>query len=66
MPLLIKNNNRKVSNTVIITPSISGMPNNRFIPIAIPNTSARSQAAIALQLKNVIDKWRIGFPRSLS
>jgi hypothetical protein len=28
MPLLIKNNNRKVSNTVIITPSISGMPNN--------------------------------------
>jgi hypothetical protein len=52
MPLLIKNNNRKVSNTVIITPSISGMPNNRFIPIAIPNTSARSQAAIALQLKN--------------
>jgi hypothetical protein len=68
MPLLIKNNNRKVSNTVIITPSISGMPNNRFTTIAIPNTSARSQAAIALQLKkkNVIDKWRIGFPRSLS
>jgi hypothetical protein len=31
--------------------------NNRFIPIAIPNTSARSQAAIAInsEKKNVID-----------
>jgi hypothetical protein len=67
MPLLLRTT--KVSNTVIITPSISGMPNNRFIPIAIPNTSARSQAAIATsakKIKNVIDKWRIGFPRSLS
>jgi hypothetical protein len=27
------------------------MPNNRFIPIAIPNTSARSQAAIATSAK---------------
>jgi hypothetical protein len=68
MPLLIKNNNRKVSNTVIITPSISGMPNNRFIPIAIPNFSeiTGSNSHFSQKIKNVIDKWRIGFPRSLS
>ena len=64
MPLLIKNNNKKVSKTVIITPSISGISNNKLIPIAIPKTSARSQAAMAIsakKIKNIIDKWRIGF-----
>ena len=51
MPLLIKNNNKKVSKTVISTPSISGMSNNKLIPIAIPKTSARSQAAMAISAR---------------
>ncbi len=51
IPLLIKNNNKKVSKTVINTPSINGMSNNKLIPIAIPKTSARSQAAIAISAR---------------
>ena len=51
MPLLIKNSSKKVSKTVIITPWISGISNNRLIPIAIPNTSAKSQEAIAISAR---------------
>ena len=51
IPLLIKNKRRKVSKTVIKTPSNSGIPNNRLIPIAIPRTSARSQAAMAISAR---------------
>ena len=51
MPLLIRNSNKKVSKTVIKTPSKSGISNNKLIPIAIPNTSAKSQAAMAISAK---------------
>ncbi len=51
MPLFIKNSNKKVSKTVINTPSISGISNNKLIPIAIPKTSAKSQAAMAISAK---------------
>ena len=51
IPLLIKNSNRKVSKTVIITPSINGISNSKLIPIAIPKTSARSQAAMAISAR---------------
>ena len=51
MPLLIKNNNKNVSKTVIKTPCNNGIPNNKFRPIAIPNTSARSQDAMAISAK---------------
>ena len=51
IPLLIKNRRRNVSKTVIITPSISEISNNKFKPIAIPKTSAKSQAAIAISAK---------------
>ncbi len=48
IPKLRRNNNKKVSSTVMVTPHVSGNPNSNCIPIAIPNTSARSQAAIAI------------------
>ena len=48
MPFLIKKSSKKVSKTVIKTPSRSGMSNNKLIPMAIPSTSARSQAAMAV------------------
>ena len=51
IPLLIKNSNKNVSKTVIITPSINDIPNSKLSPIAIPNTSAKSQAAIAISAK---------------
>ena len=51
MPLLMRNSNKKVSKTVIKTPSIKGISNNKLIPIAIPKTSAKSQAAIAISAK---------------
>ena len=34
----------------MITPSSSGMPNSRLSPIAVPITSARSVAQIAISL----------------
>ncbi|MNQ54778.1 hypothetical protein D3C85_688520 [compost metagenome] len=51
MPLLIRKSNKKVSRTVIKTPSINGISKRRLIPIAIPKTSAKSQAAIAISAK---------------
>ena len=39
--------NKKVSVTVIMVPYINGKPVNNLIPMAIPNTSAKSVAAIA-------------------
>jgi hypothetical protein len=43
-------------------PSISGISNNKFIPIAIPKTSAEITGCngnLSQKVKNVIDKWRI-------
>ena len=48
MPLFNKNNNKKVSSTVIKTPCVSVMPNSNCKPMAIPKTSAKSQAAMAI------------------
>ena len=47
MPKRCRYINKKVSKMVMHTPTKSGMPNNNCKPIAIPNTSAKSQAAIA-------------------
>jgi len=52
MPLLMRKSNKKVSKTVNKTPYINGKPVSKLIPIAIPNTSAKSQAAIAISAKN--------------
>ena len=43
--------NKKVSKTVIKTASSNGIPKSKLIPIAIPRTSARSQAAIAISAR---------------
>ena len=51
MPYRCKNKNKKVSKTVIIVPYINGMPVNNLIPMAIPNTSAKSVAAMASSAK---------------
>jgi len=51
IPSLCKYNSKKVSRTVILTPMIRGSPNNNCMPIAIPNTSARSVAAMAISAK---------------
>ncbi|MNL62812.1 hypothetical protein D3C87_1868700 [compost metagenome] len=48
MPLFMRNRMINVSNTVIDTPHINGKPNSNFNPMAIPITSAKSQAAIAI------------------
>ncbi len=47
MPLFIRNSSKNVSSMVMLTPHSIGSLNNRLSPMAIPNTSARSQAAIA-------------------
>ena len=41
---------RNTSSAVMITPSSSGMPNSRLSPIAVPITSARSVAQMAISL----------------
>ena len=46
-PLFINNSNRKASSAVISAPPISGMPNKSLSAIAVPITSARSQAMMA-------------------
>ena len=51
MPLLMRKSNKKVSKTVIKTPSKSGIPKSKFNPIAIPKTSAKSQAAMAISAR---------------
>ena len=51
IPRLIKKRSKIVSNAVTLIPQISGRPNNKFSPIAIPTISARSQAAIAISAK---------------
>jgi hypothetical protein len=48
MPNLCRYNKRKVSSTVMETPQISGRPVSNWIPMAMPSTSARSVAAIAI------------------
>ena len=48
MPIFCRYSNRKVSNTVNDTPQIRGRPVSNCIPIAIPRTSARSHAAMAI------------------
>ncbi len=39
---------RKTSSAVMMTPISSGMPNSRLRPMAVPITSARSVAQIAI------------------
>ena len=51
IPLFIKKSNKKVSKTVIITPFINEISKSKFSPIAIPKTSAKSQAAMAISAK---------------
>jgi len=51
MPKRCRNNNKNVSSTVIETPQTRGRPVSNCMPIAIPNTSARSQAAIAISAR---------------
>ncbi len=48
MPLFIKNSIKIVSVSVSDTPQINGRWNNNSKPIAIPTTSARSHAIIAI------------------
>ena len=50
----------KTSSAVRTTPVRSEMPKRRFKPIAVPSTSARSQAAIAISHNshNEIDTGR--------
>ena len=60
MPNFCRYNKRKVSNTVMLTPQNKGKPVSNCIPMAIPNTSARSVAAMAISAK--IHKMKlIGF-----
>ena len=51
IPLFIKKSNMKVSSMVKQTPQSNGMSNNSCKPIAIPSTSAKSVAAIAISAK---------------
>ena len=46
-PLFISSSSRKASSAVISAPPIRGMPNSNLSAIAVPMTSARSQAMIA-------------------
>ena len=45
--MFISSSSRKASSAVISAPPIRGMPNSSFSAIAVPITSARSQAMIA-------------------
>ena len=47
MPSFCKYSNKNVSSTVRLTPHTNGKPVSNCMPIAIPKTSARSQAAMA-------------------
>ena len=51
IPLFIRKRSKNVSKTVIITPLISEISNSKFNPIAIPRTSAKSHAAIAISAR---------------
>ena len=46
-PNFIINSNKNTSQTVIIAPTINGMPNNKFSAMALPITSAISVAIMA-------------------
>lgn len=46
-PRFISNNTNTTSSAVMMAPSVSGMPNSNFSAIAVPITSARSQAMMA-------------------
>ena len=49
IPAFNKNNKIKLSNTVMQTPiKMETLGNNKCIPIAMPTTSAKSQAAIEI------------------
>ena len=65
MPNLCSHSNKKVSNTVNATPQISGKPVSKLIPIAIPNTSAKSQAAMANSASMYKQKFTTGGYTSL-
>ena len=62
-PLFISSSSRKASSAAISAPPIRGMPNSSFSAIAVPMTSARSQAMIAASQAShsrKIDRPRIG------
>ena len=60
MPYRCKMRKRKVSKTVMIVPQIKGNPVKRCIPMAMPNTSARSQAAMANSARMYKQKFTNG------
>jgi hypothetical protein len=47
-PLFCRYRTRRTSSAVMATPQASGIPKRRLRAIAVPMTSARSQAAMAI------------------